>query len=335
MNSVESRRKRTSGATKRPRPETRLKQPTRSKTWLKRQSAQGRLRTHGGKSLEVDDSSSESALCGRKGRTMRIASSPSRSTYRLRQVAGLLCWLPLLAPVVSCGGDDSSGGGSGGSSQRPDETGAICEAAEECFPDVGEGDLQGEAQCLDRVRGGYCTHTCEHDSDCCAAEGECKTSLPQVCSPFESTGMKMCFLSCGASDVEAAGHEDDGEYCQKEASPDFICRSSGGGADNRKVCVPGDCGVGARCTTASDCSGDLECLTDLSGGYCTRSGCTSHDDCPGDGVCVVGAERTYCARPCSRPSDCSFCRSDAAPASCRSDVTLAEEGTSVSVCVSE
>jgi hypothetical protein len=273
------------------------------------------------------------SITNSKARAMQTPSPRFRSSYCARIVAGVFSWLPLLV-TVGCGDDESSGGGSGGGSSRPDETGAACEAADECFPDVAQGELQGEAQCLDRVRGGYCTHTCEQDEDCCAAEGECKTSLPQVCSPFESTGTRMCFLSCEGSEVEAAGHEDEGEYCQKEASPDFICRSSGGGSANRKVCVPGDCGLGARCTTATDCSGDLECLTDLPGGYCSRGGCSSNADCPGDGVCVDRGEgQTYCARPCNRASDCGFCRGEALPADCRSDVMFAEEAVSVSVCV--
>lgn len=246
-----------------------------------------------------------------------------------------------IALLAACGSDGETGSKPppDGTSQRPEEVGAACEVAEDCFANVAEEELQGEALCLDRVRGGYCTHTCEVDEDCCAADGECRTELPQVCSPFESTGMRMCFLSCSAQEVEASGYADDAEFCQREASPDFICRSSGGGAANRKICVPGDCDVGSRCSTDEDCPGDLTCLTDVLGGYCTRAGCTSDADCGGSAtggpVCVERADgSTYCARRCTRSSDCSFCRGQGWPdAVCRGDVTFAEEGTSASVCV--
>src|SRR5690606_8122464 len=107
-----------------------------------------------------------------------------------------------LAAVAGCGDDTSAGGGGSGSSNTgagagsPEQTGQECEVADDCYPLVTDGELAGDAMCLDRVRGGYCTHQCEADADCCAAEGECETDLAQVCSPFESTGQKMCFLAC-------------------------------------------------------------------------------------------------------------------------------------------
>lgn len=260
------------------------------------------------------------------------------SVQRIAALGGI--GFTVLLTAGACGGDGESGAaGSGGDAQRPEEVGAACEVAADCFPNVEEGDLQGEALCLDRVRDGYCTHTCEVDEDCCAAEGECRTELPQVCSPFESTGMQMCFLSCGDEEVGATDYADDSEFCQREASPDFICRSSGGGANNRKICVPGECGVGSRCAVDEDCSGDLVCLTDLLGGYCSRAGCTSDADCGGavgEGpVCVERSDGfTYCARRCTAASDCSFCRGQGWPdGTCRDDVTFVEEGTAVSVCV--
>lgn len=117
-----------------------------------------------------------------------------------------------------------------------ENTGSACGKAEDCFPKLEEP-LKGTAVCLDRVPGGYCTHTCETDADCCAAKGECRTGFPQVCSPFESTGAKYCFLSCEASIVAPTG-EDDATYCHENANDAFNCRSSGGGSANRKVCVP-------------------------------------------------------------------------------------------------
>ncbi len=254
----------------------------------------------------------------------------------MRNALGTLI-LATLASVhwlAACGsdsdGDDSDDTATSGS---PEPTGAACETEGECFPDVADGELVGDALCLTDVRGGYCTHTCTADADCCAAEGECKTDLAQVCSPFQSTGQTMCFLSCEAEDIP--DDRDEQEYCQAEASRDFICRSSGGGSNNRKVCVPGDCGVGAACDSDADCSGDLECAIDARGGYCTVTGCSSSDDCPGDTRCVRwGDAETYCAAPCQADSDCSFCRGDDLRATCTADTDFVDDDEApVEVCV--
>src|SRR5688572_7429450 len=170
--------------------------------------------------------------------------------------------------------DDEPKDGNAGTANRPENTGAACETPDDCFTAVADRTtLAGEVQCLDRVDDGYCTHLCTSDDDCCAATGECKTGIRQVCSPFESTNMMMCFLSCEDVDLVAADagvtDVDENEYCQREASPDFICRSSGGGTDNRKICVPGDCDVGEACGVDEDCATGLTCVTGFQGGYCT------------------------------------------------------------------
>ena len=107
------------------------------------------------------------------------------------------------ALAVACGSDDdddgAGGGGTGGGS--PDNVGSVCKVAGDCFTELDGAALLGEALCLDRTDEGYCTHLCESDADCCAVEGECKTGLKQVCAPFESTGKKMCFLSCESADL--------------------------------------------------------------------------------------------------------------------------------------
>jgi hypothetical protein len=112
-----------------------------------------------------------------------------------------------------------------------ENTGHACTAVEQCYPGVDPADLLGAVVCMDRVTGGYCTHQCIVDTDCCAAAGECETGFPQVCAPFESTGDRYCFLSC-------EGVADEATYCQENANPGFGCRSTGGGSANRKVCVP-------------------------------------------------------------------------------------------------
>ncbi|MBV1862026.1 MAG: hypothetical protein KUG77_26630 [Nannocystaceae bacterium] len=111
--------------------------------------------------------------------------------------------------------------------------GAGCEAPDACYAEADRDEIVGDVQCLDRVPGGYCTHTCSTDADCCVAQGECD-GRPQVCAPFESTGTMMCFLSCEG--VDEALDDPDG-YCSEYASESFTCRSTGGGSNNRKVCA--------------------------------------------------------------------------------------------------
>lgn len=239
-----------------------------------------------------------------------------------------------LAAVIAlaCSKEDDTGNGDDGGGS-PDQAGQACEVAEDCYPDVDHAELAGEVRCLERVRDGYCTHLCEGDEDCCAVEGECKTDLPQVCSPFESANEMMCFLSCEPSDVQAANADDEQAYCQEYASPDFMCRSSGGGSDNRKICVPGDCGVGADCTDAQDCGAGLECLDELSGGYCGTAGCEADADCPQDSACVSRGDTTYCLRLCTVDTDCTFCRHPDVAATCSDEIDLVDPGATGPVCV--
>jgi hypothetical protein len=120
---------------------------------------------------------------------------------------------------------------------RDEFVGMPCEVATDCYPDVEDlGDLHGEAECLDKVEGGYCTHLCETDDDCCAIEGECLGDFPQVCGPYENQPDKRCFLSCEDENLIDGLSAD--EYCDRYAYPGFGCRSTGGGTENRKVCVP-------------------------------------------------------------------------------------------------
>lgn len=45
----------------------------------------------------------------------------------------------------------------------------------------------------------------------------------------------MCFLSC---EKDVLGGQEETAYCVEFANAAFGCRSSGGGTENRKVCVP-------------------------------------------------------------------------------------------------
>jgi hypothetical protein len=122
------------------------------------------------------------------------------------------------------------------SEPEPEYVGQPCEQPEDCYPNLDDPSvLAGEVECLDKVPGGYCTHLCESDADCCAVEGECLSDHPQVCAPFENQPDKRCFLTCEDSEV---GDLSPDEYCRTYAHASFGCRSTGGGSENRKVCVP-------------------------------------------------------------------------------------------------
>jgi hypothetical protein len=133
-----------------------------------------------------------------------------------------------LALPFACGDDDV------------ENTGEACAVPDDCYDEVLDEDrdmIAGEIECLTRVQGGYCTHQCETDEDCCAVEGECTDEdLRVICSPFENeSAIKRCFLACEAEDI---GDFEEGDFCHEFAHEDFGCRSSGGGSENRKVCVP-------------------------------------------------------------------------------------------------
>jgi len=194
-----------------------------------------------------------------------------------------------LLPIAGCDDDDDDDESADDMTVdgRPqDNTGQACESANDCYAGVtSDAGVSGDVLCLDRVVDGYCTHLCASDDDCCAVEGECDDGLDQVCSPFESTGMNMCFLSCEDDDVRAGlamgdggmpydGADDATEFCRRFGGIELICRSSGGGRDNRKVCVPGGGDCNALDYRDDDCRG---CLTDACCG--AAAACDADDDC--------------------------------------------------------
>lgn len=135
--------------------------------------------------------------------------------------------------IFGCGSSHSAG------TVAPGTTGMSCNSAAQCYAGIDSATLSGGvAVCMSQFPSGYCTHLCATDADCCAVPGECPSGYPEVCGPFESTGQMYCFLSCEANDLTAAGFTDSTLYCQTYANRDFICRSTGGGSQNRKVCVP-------------------------------------------------------------------------------------------------
>jgi hypothetical protein len=137
----------------------------------------------------------------------------------------------LLAGVVplDCSSNSSSG------SQGP--VGQSCATANQCYVGIDAAVLSGTVTCLTQVQGGYCTHTCSTDDDCCRVPGECTGGHPQLCAPFESTGQMYCFLSCESEILADAGLSDT-NFCATYAAASFTCRSTGGGSQNRKICAP-------------------------------------------------------------------------------------------------
>jgi hypothetical protein len=156
---------------------------------------------------------------------------PGPHTRRTTRIAAILSIGLATWTLSGCGDDDDGNAG-------PTNTGQACSAVEQCYPGLDQATLEGDALCLDDVEGGYCTHHCTQDSDCCAVAGECPGDRNQVCGPFQSTGEMYCFLSCEDEDLEAAKVMDADVYCQTYVSSVFHCRSTGGGSENRKVCVP-------------------------------------------------------------------------------------------------
>jgi hypothetical protein len=178
----------------------------------------------------------------------------------VRRSFALVSSFAALLAFAACGDDDDDRYVNDPGRNLGTETGAECGAPADCFDDIPDGEIQGEVRCLDRVTGGYCTHLCTDDSDCCAAQGECAADEVQVCGPFESTGLMMCFISCESADV---GGQDETEFCQG-FHKDFNCRSTGGGSANRKVCVPGG---GGLCGAYGDCPADWgNCCEEAAGG---------------------------------------------------------------------
>jgi hypothetical protein len=143
----------------------------------------------------------------------------------------------LLFVAAACLLGSACGSSSNGPS-TPTNTGQSCGVPADCYSGLDSGSVRGEVECLTRVPNGYCTHLCTADTDCCAVPGECPEALNEVCAPFESTGLLECFLTCEDSAVTASGFTDSTAFCQRYANAAFICRSTGGGSKNRKVCVP-------------------------------------------------------------------------------------------------
>jgi hypothetical protein len=125
-------------------------------------------------------------------------------------------------------------------SSSPPPTGKSCMKPSDCYSGVADaGALSGAVVCLS-LQGGYCSHKCTTDSDCCKVPGECPGGIKEVCAPLESNAETYCFVSCEAADIAPSGDggADPTAYCHSVAGSGFTCRSTGGGANNKKFCGP-------------------------------------------------------------------------------------------------
>ena len=127
--------------------------------------------------------------------------------------AWLLC-------TASCKSDDD-GGADGEFAGLYD----ACQSNEDCAETVPE---DAEGQCIGQLEdGGFCTWSCVDDSDC---SEEFDEDFDYLCSSFESETGKFCFPGC---------REDDPDIPEDEVCPaGYECRSTGGGAQNRRICFP-------------------------------------------------------------------------------------------------
>jgi len=166
---------------------------------------------------------------GSLGERARFHSAATRVTISGMRARLLFAFAIVLAPALGC---------SGGAGQK---TGMSCKAPTDCYPGVDAGALQGTVVCLS-LTNGYCSHTCTKDSDCCAVSGECTGGIKEVCAPLESNAQTYCFVSCDSADISATSGADGGAdpnaYCASVAGVGFNCRSTGGGAANKRFCGP-------------------------------------------------------------------------------------------------
>lgn len=95
-------------------------------------------------------------------------------------------------------------------------------------------------------------------------------------------------------------------------------------------------GVGAQCTTNTDCNqddGSQTCLA-FKGGYCGIMGCTKDSDCPDNSACVKHTDNVnYCFRTCADKPECNANRDAANEANCSSSVDFVEPKSGVKACV--
>jgi hypothetical protein len=91
-------------------------------------------------------------------------------------------------------------------------------------------------------------------------------------------------------------------------------------------------GVGAECSSDSDClrEGDgginLACLDQFKGGYCGVEDCTDDGDCPEQSACVAHDDGSnYCFRICATKPECNANRQPDDESNCSSNVDFVDD----------
>jgi len=176
-----------------------------------------------------------------RGRGWKLATDAQAGCFTVAVRGGLRRLVVAGLAIVASSAWPACSGSTSGLPGGVGQAGQSCSVASQCYAALDAGAVHGQVTCLTQLQNGYCTHTCQSDADCCAAAGECPTSLEQVCASFESSGKLYCVLRCDAAylaTVPAAGASDPAAYCQRWANAAFTCRSTGGGSGNRKFCGP-------------------------------------------------------------------------------------------------
>jgi hypothetical protein len=140
-------------------------------------------------------------------RTASILASNARPAAQAQGVQIRTISVVFLSWLASCGGPDLY---------------ASCDTSEDCT-DLSE---TAEGVCLQFSDEEICTWTCATDADC-----ESDEDYPRVCAPFQEGLDTWCFPSCEDADVSDP---------EKPCPEGYTCRSTGGGAENRKFCAPGE-----------------------------------------------------------------------------------------------
>lgn len=100
---------------------------------------------------------------------------------------------------------------------------------DDCFEGL---EIQGDAICFTQVEGGYCSHTCTSNADCCAVEGECDPAFDYVCTGLEERSGSFCFVACNLEGFSGG----DQSICDAVAEG-LECRNTGRGVGSQ-VCLP-------------------------------------------------------------------------------------------------
>ncbi|MCO4761995.1 MAG: hypothetical protein KC502_10860 [Myxococcales bacterium] len=150
---------------------------------------------------------------------------------------------------------------------------------------------------------------CVDDLDCFAGLS-CFTYPKGYCTLLNCSPS----TSCPGSAV-CWGKDKQSQICNADCDGDGDCRTADGygckrlsskfGGIDANLCLPGgNAKHGQLCTGPLDCEGSDTCLTDMSGGYCARTGCSVADPCPSGTNCVLREGKPTCLKSCTTDVTC-------------------------------